>query len=72
MAPLMKPEVHCEVDIRKRTVGVTEAGVAFIEDQLGMENLYESANTPLVGYLNNALKAKELYKLDKDYVVIDG
>ena len=29
-------------------------------------------NTPLVGYLNNAIKAKELFKKDKDYVVIDG
>ncbi|PWS51463.1 hypothetical protein DLE01_12020, partial [Streptomyces sp. FT05W] len=33
---------------------------------------YESVNTPLVGYLNNAIKAKELFKKDKDYVVIDG
>ncbi|WP_158892487.1 preprotein translocase subunit SecA [Amycolatopsis anabasis] len=72
MSPLMKRDVHYEVDERKRTVGVTEKGVAFIEDQLGIENLYESANTPLVGYLNNALKAKELYKKDKDYIVRSG
>ncbi|UJW35217.1 preprotein translocase subunit SecA [Saccharothrix sp. AJ9571] len=72
MSPLMKPDVHYEVDIRKRTVGVTEKGVAFIEDQLGIDNLYEAANTPLVGYLNNALKAKELYKRDKDYIVRNG
>ena len=43
-----------------------------VEDQLGIDNLYEAANTPLVGYLNNALKAKELYKKDKDYIVRDG
>jgi preprotein translocase subunit SecA len=72
MAPLMRNEVHYEVDERKRTVGVTEAGVQFIEDQLGIDNLYEAANSPLVGYLNNALKAKELYKRDKDYIVRDG
>ncbi|NIH87332.1 preprotein translocase subunit SecA [Amycolatopsis granulosa] len=72
MAPLMKRDTHYEVDERKRTVGVTEKGVAFIEDQLGIDNLYESANTPLVGYLNNALKAKELYKRDKDYIVRGG
>ncbi|MFD4251265.1 preprotein translocase subunit SecA [Amycolatopsis thermoflava] len=72
MAPLMKRDTHYEVDERKRTVGVTEKGVAFIEDQLGIDNLYESANTPLVGYLNNALKAKELYKRDKDYIVRNG
>ncbi|GAA1876056.1 preprotein translocase subunit SecA [Pseudonocardia ailaonensis] len=72
MAPLMKPELHYEVDERKRTVGVTEEGVAFVEDQLGIDNLYEAANTPLVGYLNNALKAKELFKKDKDYIVREG
>ena len=43
-----------------------------VEDYLGIENLYESANTPLVGYLNNAIKAKELFKRDKDYVVMNG
>ncbi|TCO65700.1 preprotein translocase subunit SecA [Actinocrispum wychmicini] len=72
MAPLLRRDIHYEVDERKRTVGVVEAGVAFIEDQLGIDNLYESANTPLVGYLNNALKAKELYKKDKDYIVKQG
>ncbi|MFI6097252.1 preprotein translocase subunit SecA [Lentzea sp. NPDC051213] len=72
MSPLMKRDVHYEVDERKRTVGVSEQGVAFIEDQLGIENLYEAANTPLVGYLNNALKAKELYSKDKDYIVRNG
>ncbi|MFK0245071.1 preprotein translocase subunit SecA [Amycolatopsis azurea] len=72
MTPLMKADIHYEVDIRKRTVGVTEKGVAFVEDQLGIDNLYEAANTPLVGYLNNALKVKELYKRDKDYIVRDG
>ena len=44
----------------------------FVEDQLGIDNLYEAANTPLVGYLNNALKVKELYHRDKDYIVRDG
>ncbi|MCU1684234.1 MAG: secA [Amycolatopsis sp.] len=72
LTPMMKDDIHYEVDIRKRTVGVTEKGVAFVEDQLGIENLYEAANTPLVGYLNNALKVKELYKRDKDYIVRDG
>jgi preprotein translocase subunit SecA len=43
-----------------------------VEDRLGIGNLYESANTPLISYLNNAIKAKELFKLDRDYVVIDG
>ncbi len=72
MAPLLKKDIHYEVDERKRTVGVTEDGVSFVEDQLGIDNLYEAANTPLVGYLNNALKVKELYHRDKDYIVRDG
>ena len=61
-----------EVDEKKRTVSVLAPGIAAVEDRLGIDNLYESANTPLIGYLNNAIKAKELFKLDKDYVVIDG
>ncbi|SCE71325.1 preprotein translocase subunit SecA [Micromonospora mirobrigensis] len=61
-----------EVDYAKRTIAVTERGVAKIEDRLGIDNLYESVNTPLVGYMNNAIKAKELYKRDKDYIVSDG
>ncbi|HEV3066341.1 MAG TPA: preprotein translocase subunit SecA [Streptosporangiaceae bacterium] len=61
-----------EVDEKKRTVGVLESGVEKVEDLLGIDNLYESVNTPLVSFLNNAIKAKELYKRDKDYVVING
>jgi preprotein translocase subunit SecA len=72
LAPLMAKDVHYELDERKRTIGVTEEGVAFIEDQLGIDNLYEAANTPLVGFLNNSLKAKELYKRDKEYIVRNG
>ncbi|MEU8570120.1 preprotein translocase subunit SecA [Streptomyces pathocidini] len=61
-----------EVDEKKRTVAIHESGVSKVEDWLGIDNLYESVNTPLVGYLNNAIKAKELFKRDKDYVVMDG
>ncbi len=72
LAPMMEKDVHYEVDLRKRTVGVHEVGVEFVEDQLGIENLYEAANSPLVSYLNNCLKAKELFQRDKDYIVRDG
>ncbi|MGN6089698.1 MAG: preprotein translocase subunit SecA, partial [Actinomycetales bacterium] len=51
---------------------ILESGVEKVEDYLGISNLYESVNTHLVGYLNNALKAKELFKRDKDYVVMNG
>ena len=70
--PRLKRDTDYEVDESKRTIGITESGVEKVEDQLGIENLYEAVNTPLIGYLNNALKAKELYKLDKDYIVVDG
>jgi preprotein translocase subunit SecA len=68
----LKLDRDYEVDEKKRTVGVLEDGVTRVEDWLGIDNLYESVNTPLVGFLNNAIKAKELYKRDKDYVVMDG
>lgn len=61
-----------EVDEKKKTVGVLERGIDKVEDHLGIDNLYESANTPLIGYLNNAIKAKELFQRDKDYVVMNG
>ncbi|UQX89687.1 preprotein translocase subunit SecA [Jatrophihabitans telluris] len=72
LAPRMHKDTHYEVEEGKRTIAITEEGVEFVEDQLGMDNLYEAANTPLVGYLNNALKAKELYKRDRDYIVREG
>ncbi|MDQ3575470.1 MAG: preprotein translocase subunit SecA [Actinomycetota bacterium] len=72
LVPHLHREADYEVDEKKRTVGILEPGVEKVEDHLGIDNLYESVNTPLVGYLNNALRAKELYKLDKDYVVMDG
>jgi preprotein translocase subunit SecA len=61
-----------EVDEKKRTIGVLEPGIARVEDYLGIDNLYESLNTPLIGFLNNAIRAKELFKRDKDYVVLQG
>ncbi|HEY6738811.1 MAG TPA: preprotein translocase subunit SecA [Actinopolymorphaceae bacterium] len=68
----MRPDVDYEVDIKKRTIGVLEPAIDKVEDYLGIDNLYETANTPLVQFLNNAIRAKELFKRDKDYVVIDG
>ncbi|WP_182885547.1 preprotein translocase subunit SecA [Microbispora sp. H10885] len=60
------------VDEKKRTVGILEAGVERVEDWLGIDNLYKPEHTHLVQFLNNALKAKELFKKDKDYIVVDG
>lgn len=68
----LSKDTHYEVDVKKRTVGILEAGVTIVESTLGIDNLYEAANTPMIGYLNNAIKAKELFKRDKDYVVMNG
>jgi len=72
IADKLKLEEDYEVDLKKRTVGVLEPGIEKVEDYLGIDNLYESANTPLISFLNNALKAKALFKRDKDYVVMNG
>jgi preprotein translocase subunit SecA len=72
MARRLKREADYEVDEKKRTVGVLESGIEKVEDYLGIDNLYESVNTPLIGFLNNAIKAKELFHRDKDYVVLQG
>src|SRR5436853_3708550 len=61
-----------EVDEKKKTVGIMESGVQKVEDWLGIDNRYDPVNTPLVSFLNNSVKAKELYKKDKDYVVMNG
>ena len=68
----LSKDTHYEVDVKKRTVGILEAGVTIVESTLGIDNLYEAVNTPMIGYLNNAIKAKELFKRDKDYVVMNG
>jgi preprotein translocase subunit SecA len=72
IVPRLVRDVDYEVDEKKRTVAILESGVEKVEDQIGIENLYEAVNTPLVGYLNNALKAHTLFKRDKDYVVQNG
>jgi len=72
LAEHLRRDRDYEVDEKKRTVAILEKGISSVEDRLGIDNLYESANTPLIGYLNNAIRAKELFKRDKDYVVLDG
>jgi preprotein translocase subunit SecA len=78
IAPRLRPSVQeddggdYEVDEKKKTVGILEPGVEKVEDWLGIDNLYDPVNTPLVSFLNNAIRAKELYKRDKDYVVMNG
>ncbi|WP_156913977.1 preprotein translocase subunit SecA [Brevibacterium album] len=68
----LRPDRDYEVDEKKRTIGILESGIDKVEDYLGIGNLYDADNTPLISFLNNAIRAKELFKRDKDYVVLNG
>jgi len=68
----LRKDSDYEVDEKKKTVAVLEPGIERVEDHLGIDNLYDSVNTPLISFLNNAIKAKELFRRDKEYVVMDG
>ena len=72
LAQTLEADVDYEVDEKKRTVGVLEAGIDKVEDYLGITNLYETANTPLISFLNNSIRAKELFRKDRDYVIVNG
>ena len=65
-------DVDYEVDEPKRTVVPTEVGIEKVEAQLGVGNLYDGVQQNLVHQLQVALKAKELYKRDKDYIIQGG
>ncbi len=72
VARSMVKDVDYEVDEKKRTISVLEPGITKVEDYLGIDNLYDSVNTPLISFMNNAIKAKELFRNDKEYVVMNG
>ena len=63
---------HYEVDEEKRTVAPTESGVTAVEKALGIENLYEGVSANLVHQFQVALKAKELFHKDKEYIIANG
>ena len=61
-----------EVDEEKKTVMPTEAGIEKVERQLGVTNLYDAVATNYVHQLGQALRAKELFHRDKEYLVDAG
>jgi preprotein translocase subunit SecA len=65
-------EYDYEYDPKHKTVAPTERGVTKAEKYLGVDNLYVSEHGTLVNHLVQALKAESLYRLDKDYAVVDG
>ena len=72
VARKLERDVDYEVDEKKRTISVLEPGITKVEDHLGIENLYDSVNTPLISFMHNSIKAKELFRNDKEYVVMEG
>jgi preprotein translocase subunit SecA len=68
----LKRDDDYEVDEEKQTVVPTEEGIEKVERQLDIENLYDGVAQNLVHQLQSALRAKELYKRDKEYVVVGG
>ena len=72
IARSLRRDEDYEVDEEKRTVAPTEDGIERVEQALGLENLYDEVQQNLVHQLSAALKAKELYKRDKDYIIQGG
>ncbi len=69
VARSLERDLHYEVDEEKRTVAPLEDGVRAVEKALGIENLYDMVAQNLVHQLQAALRAKELYRRDRDYIV---
>ncbi len=68
----MKKDLHYEVDESKKQIHPTEEGIEFIEQKLGVDNLYENTATNFIHYLTASLRAKEIYKKDVDYINAEG
>ena len=68
----LRRDVHYDVDEEKRIIAPTEEGVHAVERALGVDNLYDQVSSNLVHQLHAALRAKELYHRDKDYILVDG
>ena len=71
-APRLKPENDFTIDEKLRTVILTEDGIEKIEKLAGVKNIYAEENIDLTRYMENAIKAEFIFKLDKDYIVKDG
>ena len=72
IAAMMTRDLDYEVEEDKRNVAVLEPGISKVERALNIDNLYEQVSANLVHQMNAALRAKELYRRDKDYVVSHG
>src|SRR6266702_826145 len=71
-APRLKPEADYAIEEKTRTVILTDAGIDKLEQLAGVKNIYDENNIELTRYMENAIKAHVIFKLDKDYIVKDG
>jgi len=72
IVPRLRHEEDFTIDEKQRSISLTEEGIAKVEHAVGVSNLYDAENYELTHYLDQALKAEFLYKLDRDYIVKDG
>ncbi len=68
IAPMLEKNVHYEVDEKAKNIIFTEDGIDKAQELLGVDDLYD-INTQYAHYLTQALRAKELFIKDTDYVV---
>ncbi|MDA3961319.1 MAG: preprotein translocase subunit SecA [Planctomycetota bacterium] len=72
VARQLKVDEHFEVDIKDRTVTLTEEGIERATQLFGLDSLYDAEGMHLPHYLDNALKAHHLYHKDKEYLIVGG
>lgn len=72
LIPQLEENTHYNIDEKRRSATLTDEGVTQVERLLGIENIYEERGIRMVHHLEQALRARTLYKKDKDYVVKDG
>ncbi len=68
-AKKLKPDIDYELDTKERSVVLTEAGLARVEQEAGIANLYDESNVQYVQYMEQALKAQALYRRGRDYIL---
>jgi len=71
LAAELAPDSDYAIDEKEKSAVLTEFGIRKVERKLGFSNLYEE-DFDTIHYIENALKARTLFRKDKDYVVKDG
>lgn len=72
IVPRLKEGPDYNIDEKLRAVSITEDGINKVEQILGVQNIYEEKGFRYIHYLEQALKAQALFKIDRDYVVKNG